>query len=119
MISLPELQLEEDTDIRSINARIAALQEQYDEIFKAERTAAIAELNTQIKKYKIRPYELNFTNGATGHRAKYVLPLINDNIPRLYRSRRGKLWDGVGRRPDWVQKLLERGGNLEDYRIRL
>ncbi|MFZ1536273.1 MAG: H-NS histone family protein [Chromatiaceae bacterium] len=115
----PKTPIENDTDIRSLNARIAALQAQYDEIFNAEKTAAITEINTQIKKYKIRPYELSFTNGAAGHRSKYVLPLINDNIPRLYRSRRGKLWDGIGRRPDWVQKLLERGGNLEDYRIRM
>ncbi len=115
----PKTPIENDTDIRTLNARIAALQAQYDEIFNAEKTAAITEINNQITKYKIRPYELNFTNGAAGHRAKYVLPLINDNIPRLYRSRRGKLWDGIGRRPDWVQKLLERGGNLEDYRIRM
>lgn len=111
---------ENDTDLQALNAQIAALQAQYDEIFKAEKTGVIKDINVLIKKYKIRPYELNFINSANGgRRAKYVLPLIRDNIPRLYRSRQGKVWNGIGRRPEWVQKLLERGGNLEDYRVTL
>ncbi|MBP6809320.1 MAG: H-NS histone family protein [Chromatiaceae bacterium] len=111
---------ENDTDLRSLNAQITALQAQYDEIFKAEKAPIIKEINVLIKKYKIRPYELNFNNSANGgSRGKYVLPLIRDNIPRLYRSRQGKVWNGIGRRPEWVQKMLERGGDLEDYRVKL
>lgn len=111
---------ENDTDLRALTEQIATLQAQYDEIFKAEKSVVIKDINVLIKQYKIRPYELNFINSANGgRRAKHVLPLIRDNIPRLYRSRQGKVWDGIGRRPEWVQKLLERGGNLEDYRVTL
>ena len=36
---------ENDTDLHALNAQIATLQAQYDEIFKAEKTVVIKDIN--------------------------------------------------------------------------
>lgn len=34
-----------------------------------------------------------------------------------YRDNDGNTWSGKGRRPEWVQRLLDEGGDVELYRI--
>lgn len=42
----------------------------------------------------------------------------DDKTQPLYRDEYGREWSGEGRKPAWVEFILETGGDLEQYRVR-
>lgn len=42
----------------------------------------------------------------------------DDKTHPLYRDEYGREWSGEGRKPAWVEFILETGGDLEQYRVR-
>jgi DNA-binding protein H-NS len=44
-------------------------------------------------------------------------PLYQSRLPAKYQDSAGNTWTGIGRRPRWVQRVVEAGIDIEDYRI--
>lgn len=90
-------------------ARVAALQAQQEQtqaelnrLLAIERGHAIERCRKEIVAFGLTAVEL----GLQGAKS-----------PVRYRSRDGKTWTGLGRKPTWVCELLAKGGRLADFDV--
>lgn len=109
-------------EFTQLQEEIEDLKKRADELRRAEKRAVIRDINSKIKDYDIKPYQLKFPIGrgskSSRRRSKHRYAPPDDSTPILYRSQRGLTWNGIGARPGWVQKLLERGRDLDEYRVK-
>ena len=83
-------------------AQAKSLQQQAEELRRAERAAVISEIKARMAEYKIT---LPMLKTAAQRSHKYVGP-------------NGEKWaGGPGRRPAWVAALQARGEDIEQYRV--
>lgn len=121
------------TKYAEIRARITDLQKQADDIYAAEKKAAIADIKDKIKTYDITVAELGLVKreraaaatkapkaaagtkkAATKAKAK---PKTKASAVQ-YQGPNGETWGGGrGKRPNWVNAILAAGGDIEDYRV--
>lgn len=115
-----------------IRARITDLQKQADDIYVAEKKAAIADIKEKIKTYGISAAELGLvkrTRAAAAEKpaekvtkakkttkakstAKKKAPVVK------YQGPNGETWaGGRGKRPNWVNEILAAGGDMDDYLV--
>ena len=93
--------------LSEINAQIAELQKQAEQIKKKERDSMIAELKEKIAVYGITAKDLGLDTQKKGKNA--ITPKYMKN---------GETWTGRGRQPKFVQEHLASGGQLDDLLIR-
>jgi len=105
--------------LAEIQAQIDALQEQANLIKSREKDRIISELRETIKTYGLTAADLglSISEMPVGRRASRGAKAAA-KPEALYRDANGNEWSGGrGRRPQWVMALLEKGEDLESYRI--
>jgi DNA-binding protein H-NS len=126
-----------------IRARICDLQKQADDIYIAEKKAAIAEIKDKIKTYDITAAEIGLVKreraasvtkavklaaspkkAATKPGAKAKAKTKTKTKTQVsaalvaYKGPNGETWGGGrGKRPNWVNAILAAGGDIEEYRV--
>jgi DNA-binding protein H-NS len=76
---------------------------------------AIADIKRKIELYGLTASDLGFArSGPGGGRGKSTKPPVVK-----YRGPNGETWSGGrGRKPQWVQDILQQGRNLEDFAVK-
>ena len=117
-----------------IRSKINELQKQADELFTAEKKAAIADIKDKIKLYGLsaadvglapkvakepkvaKPARVAKTSVAKSTKAAKAAKTA-PAAPK-YRGPNGETWGGGrGKRPHWVNEALAAGVDLETYRV--
>jgi len=91
------------------------LLEQAAKLREMERQEVLADVRTKVRMYNITSEEID---GAP--RALRGRKISKQAVLGRYRGPNGETWSGVniGRKPDWVRKIIAEGGNLEDYLVK-
>lgn len=87
-------------------AQSQELQAKIEEARKAELSEVIPQIHALMVKYKVKPEDLGF-----------VLAPRKRAVKVRYQNAEGQTWSGRGRKPEWVQAILDVGGNIEDYAV--
>lgn len=96
-----------------LQQKIAALQQEHDDLLANQKAEAIEQINAMLKTYGIKPHQLDF-GGPTVGRNPIRTP---SKIVVKYRSESGA-WSGRGRKPKWVEDHLKSGGTLDDFLVK-
>lgn len=96
-----------------LQQKIAALQQEHDELLATQKDEAIEQINVMLKTYGIKPHQLDF-GGVTVGRTPIRTP---SKIAIKYKSQSGS-WSGRGRKPKWVEEHLKSGGTLDDFLVK-
>lgn len=105
------------SELAQIQAQIAELTRQADEIKYQQKQGVVAEIKEKIALYGLTARDLGLDTsyqplkgkGSEGKRGK---------AEPQYQDEHGNTWSGGrGRRPAWVLRIMEEGGNIEDYKI--
>lgn len=100
--------------LSEIRAQIEALKKQEQAIVTQEKNRIIAAIRQQIRDFGITAAELGLDSSrATGARRS------SRAADRVVRYRRGDdTWSGGrGRKPQWVQQVIDAGEDIEKYRV--
>jgi DNA-binding protein H-NS len=114
-----------------IQAKITELKKQANEIYSAEKKAAIAAIKEQIKVYDITAAELGLEKKSTakaadakpGRKTRAVAKAKTKAKSAKAKAVQfvgpnGETWGGGrGKRPAWVNEILAAGGDIEQYRV--
>jgi len=75
---------------------------------------AISDIRRKIDLYGLTAADLGFAKSGPGNaRAKSKPQIVK------YRGPNGETWSGGrGRKPQWVQEVLQQGRNLEDFAVK-
>lgn len=104
--------------LEELNAQIEELTRQADEIKAQERGNVIAELREKIALYGITARELRLDIPSEPYRERRRAGEGKEKPAPKYTDRQGNFWaGGRGRKPAWVQEIINNGGNIEEYRI--
>ena len=74
------------------------------------RADVIRTIQEMVDSMHIKAHEIRF-EGEGKKRTRAA------KAPVKYRGPEGQTWTGNGRKPEWVQKVIAEGGNLEDYSV--
>lgn len=102
--------------LSEIRAQIDALQKQEQAIITQEKNMVIATIKQQIRDFNITAAELGLDASRSPAGRKASRPAAGD---RVVRYRRGDdTWTGGrGRKPQWVQEIIQAGEDIEKYRV--
>ena len=104
--------------LEEINAQIAELTRQADEIKAQEKSNVIAELRQKIELYSITARDLRLDIPSQTYREPRRAGEGKEKPAPKYRNEKGETWSGGrGRKPQWVLDVNASGGDIEDYRI--
>ena len=104
--------------LEEINAQIAELTRQADEIKAQEKSNVIAELRQKIELYSITARDLRLDIPSQTSREPRRAGEGKEKPAPKYRNEKGETWSGGrGRKPQWVQDILNNDGDIEEYRI--
>lgn len=113
-----------------LQRELTQLQSEIAKVRNKEAKGVIKRMLEAIRVYSITPEELGFVgyraagagparNGSavTLREAKRPGPKVRDDVKpaTMYRSLRGKEWDGTGARPAWLVWALRNGHALEEF----
>lgn len=98
------------TELSEIQAQIAALQKQEQEIINTERKSVIDDIKTKMVAYSITTEELE-RKVRSGKPAQRTPSTIK------YRKSESEYWVGRGPKPQWVKAIESEGENIELYRV--
>ena len=105
--------------LEELNAQIAELTRQAEEIKAQERGNVIAELRQKIELYSITARDLRLDIPSQTYREPRRAGEGKEKPAPKYRNEKGETWSGGrGRKPLWVQDIINDGGNMDDYLIR-
>lgn len=91
-----------------------ALMAQAEKVRKEELANVISTIKSQIREYGLSADDLGLGASGAGRKAA----VGKSKAPAKYKGPNGELWSGgPGRKPEWVKKVLEAGGNIENFRI--
>ena len=106
------------SSLEELNAKIAELTRQAEEIKAQERGNVIAELRQKIELYSITARDLRLDIPSEPYRERRRAGMGGEKPVPKYSDGQGNYWaGGRGRKPAWVQEIINNGGNIEDYRI--
>ncbi len=114
----------EPTEFSELNKKIAeleALRQKAEELAAELRQEGIAQVQKVITALSIQPQELCFN--SEGEMASAEKPVRarrgESKLPPKYRGPNGRTWSGRGRRPSWIQAIIDKDGEdaLEAYLI--
>lgn len=94
-------------ELQRIQAEIAQLQKQAEDMIAQRKAAIIEEIRGHIKAFGITAKDLGFSDKGP---AKIVVPV-------KYRFH-DQTWTGRGRQPKWVDDYLASGKSLEDILVK-
>ncbi|MCS6996892.1 MAG: H-NS histone family protein [Casimicrobiaceae bacterium] len=117
-----------------IQAQIAQLQKKAEALRKAERQAAIRNINELIATFGITASELNFAHADAAERpgrrgrkgrgkgqavakSRRKHPSAGRKVPPKYADGKGNTWAGRGQKPKWLVEALNAGATLEQFLI--
>ena len=104
--------------LEELNAQIAELNRQAEEIKAQERGNVIAELRQKIELYSITARDLRLDIPSQTYREPRRAGEGKEKPAPKYTDGQGNYWaGGRGRKPEWVQNILNNGGDIEAYRI--
>ena len=104
--------------LEELNAQIEELTRQAEEIKAQERGNVIAELKEKIELYGITARDLRLDLASVPTREGARSRTGRVKAPPMYQDDHGNTWaGGRGRKPQWVQNILNNGGDIEEYRI--
>jgi DNA-binding protein H-NS len=96
--------------LTEIQAQIAELQKQAQEIINVERKAVIDDIKAKLVAYNITVEELE-------RKGKTVKSTLKSPTPIKYRKSETEYWVGRGPKPQWVKAVESAGENIELYRV--
>jgi DNA-binding protein H-NS len=96
-------------DLDKIQAEIAKLQKQAENMIASRKASLIEEMKANIKTYGITLKDLGLTDKSPA-KSGFVVPI-------KYRFK-DQTWTGRGRQPKWVDDFLAAGGKLEDVLVK-
>lgn len=114
MSALTEL----DAKIKEIDARIASLRAQAQQIRDGERVNVIEEVRAMVEEYGITAADLGLkaTRGPSATANGVGIASARAQRVVKYRSPSGETWSGgPGRKPRWVVDLLAQGKSIEEF----
>ncbi len=104
--------------LEELNAQIAELTRQADEIKAQEKSNVIAELRQKIELYSITARDLRLDIPSEPYRERRRAGMGGEKPVPKYSDGQGNFWaGGRGRKPQWVQNIINEGGDIETYRI--
>jgi len=101
------------TSLTDIQAQIAALTVQAEQIRREKYREVLAEVQASITTYEIRANDLVFSD-AVGKTPKIKAV---QKAPIKYRDLAGNSWTGRGLKPKWLTQALESGATLESFAV--
>lgn len=117
----------EPTEFSELNKKIAeleALRQKAEELAAELRQEGIAQVQKVITALSIQPQELRFNDEeekASDEAAEKPVRARRgeSKLPPKYRGPNGRTWSGRGRRPNWIQAIIDKDGEdaLEAYLI--
>jgi DNA-binding protein H-NS len=96
--------------LTEIQAQIAELQKQAQEIINVERRAVIDDIKAKLTAYSISLEELE-------RKGKAVKAAPRSPSPIKYKKSETEYWVGRGPKPQWVKAIESEGENIESYRV--
>lgn len=104
--------------LEELQAQIAELTRQADEIKAREKLGVVAEAREKIQMYEITARELGLEVFPPARRSGERSAASRARPEPKYRDEHGNEWSGGrGRKPLWVQEIQNSGGDIEQYRI--
>ena len=97
------------TTYLELQAQIAELQRQADELKKTELEGVIAELKSKIQQYGITAKDLGIATNSRKFGGR------SEVVPKYRKG--NDTWSGRGRQPKWVAEHIANGGKIEDLSI--
>lgn len=106
------------SELAHIQAQIAELTRQAEEIKSKQKQGVIAEIKEKIALYGLTARDLGLDISSQPLRGSRSSEVKRSKAEPMYQDVQGNTWSGSrGRRPAWVLRIMEEGGNIEDYRI--
>lgn len=96
---------------KELQAQIAALQKEAEEVRKQEIVAVMAEIKAKMAEYGITLQDLEASFRRRG-RSKADMGQAKYRNPAT-----GETWSGKGRKPAWLVQALAQGKSLDDFAI--
>jgi len=96
--------------LTEIQAQIADLQKQAQEIINVERKAILEDIKAKMAAYNITMEELE-------RKGKAVKSAPRSPSPIKYKKSETEYWVGRGPKPQWVKGIESNGENIEIYRV--
>ncbi len=102
--------------ISEIRAQIKKLEEQAQELVKAEFNDVLADVKEKISTYGFTSKDLGFEVATNKNTTKKT---ANKDTVVMYRKD-DLTWSGVarGRKPSWVAEVIAAGEDIEKYRVK-
>jgi DNA-binding protein H-NS len=96
--------------LTEIQAQIADLQKQAQDIINIERKAVVEDIKAKMTAYNITVEELE-------RKGKVVKSGPRSPSPIKYKKSETEYWVGRGPKPQWVKAIESAGENIEMYRV--
>ncbi len=96
--------------LTELQAQIADLQKQAQDIINLERKAVIDDIKAKLVAYNISIEELE-------RKGKVVKAAPRSPSPIKYKKSETEYWVGRGPKPQWVKGIESDGENIEIYRV--
>ncbi|MBZ4218908.1 MAG: H-NS histone family protein [Chlorobium sp.] len=96
--------------LTELQAQIADLQKQAQDIINLERKAVIDDIKAKLVAYNISIEELE-------RKGKLVKAAPRSPSPIKYKKSETEYWVGRGPKPQWVKGIESDGENIEIYRV--
>ena len=109
-ISFEENETMNKEELNNELAEIAKLRKDLQAREDGVRADVIRTIQEMVDSMHIKAHEIRF-EGEGKKRTRAA------KAPVKYRGPEGQTWTGNGRKPEWVQKVIAEGGNLEDYSV--
>ncbi len=98
------------TELAEIQAQIATLQKQEQELIYRERRAVVDDIKAQMVAYSITTEELE-------RKVRSGKPAPKTPSPIKYRKSESEYWVGRGPKPQWVKAIEREGETIERYKV--
>lgn len=99
-----------------LQAEIARLSKEAQEIRAREQQGVVARIKEAIKTYGLTASDLGFTGSGKGSsKPKTVGSQVAPQAVK-FKDSQGNTWSGRGKRPTWLKKALEAGKQLQDFK---
>lgn len=96
-----------------LKAQAEALLAQAEQVRKQEIASVVQEIKAKMKEYGLTVADLGGGAVASKKPSKST-----SSAAAKYRGPNGELWaGGLGRKPEWVRKVLAEGKSLDEYLI--
>jgi DNA-binding protein H-NS len=96
-----------------LKAQAEALLAQAEQVRKQEIASVVQDIKAKMKEYGLTVADLGGVSSSGKKPTKST-----SSAAAKYRGPNGELWaGGLGRKPEWVRKVLSEGKSLDDYLI--